>query len=71
MQLATDEIKNQANKAQAHETQIIIVSNQKGGVGKTTISVGLAFAFAELGKRVMLIDTDPQKKRSQMGSDQG
>ncbi len=41
-------------------TQVISVLNQKGGVGKTTLAVHLATAFARQGSRILLLDADPQ-----------
>ena len=47
-------------KIERAEAKRISIFNHKGGVGKTTLTFNLAYQLAEMGKRVLLVDSDPQ-----------
>jgi len=50
--------------------KVIIFSNQKGGVGKTTMSRLLGFYLADTGRKTLLVDTDPQANLSKSLADE-
>ena len=58
MEEQANELRTLMGNDKSHKTRIIAITSGKGGVGKTNIAVNMAIAYAQIGKRVILIDGD-------------